>query len=326
MIHVAMHACLALVLPSTSGPTALAPRLATARVSGPVMSVESKKYFPTRESVMDASLFDIAKNPSMFKEATREFRRDVYTYADWLWHREAGHVADAFTSVFTSGVSKWLWSEIFFVMVSAFIVLGYNDGLPALADAIRTSSPDLASVLDARPLFKLGLLPLTLSSPALFLLLVFRTNASYDRWWEARKVWGAIINTTRDHARMCLILMDNDKLREQAVAQTASYSRILKFHLREPSKEAEDLLYTEIAPILTPEELDTVMKAKHKPMALSGLMSKTIHKDAENVRCHPRNPSFSPKMRRSPYLVHGCASESKTTSSNNRIDLLPYKR
>jgi hypothetical protein len=32
--------------------------------------------------------------------------------------------------------------------------------------------------------------PFTLSAPALSLLLVFRTNASYGRWWEARKVSG----------------------------------------------------------------------------------------------------------------------------------------
>jgi len=27
---------------------------------------------------------------------------------------------------------------------------------------------------------------------------VFRTNQSYDRWWEARKIWGGILNRVRD--------------------------------------------------------------------------------------------------------------------------------
>ena len=36
---------------------------------------------------------------------------------------------------------------------------------------------------------------------ALFFLMVFRTNASYDRWWEGRKKWGMIINRTRDFSR-----------------------------------------------------------------------------------------------------------------------------
>jgi predicted membrane chloride channel (bestrophin family) len=34
----------------------------------------------------------------------------------------------------------------------------------------------------------LGLTPFTMTASVLSLLLVFRTNASYDRWWEARKV------------------------------------------------------------------------------------------------------------------------------------------
>ena len=32
------------------------------------------------------------------------------------------------------------------------------------------------------------------------LLLVFRTNTAYDRWWEGRKIWGAIVNDSRNLA------------------------------------------------------------------------------------------------------------------------------
>ncbi len=40
--------------------------------------------------------------------------------------------------------------------------------------------------------------PQMLTSFAVSLLLVFRTNQSYDRWWEARKIWGGILNRVRD--------------------------------------------------------------------------------------------------------------------------------
>lgn len=40
-----------------------------------------------------------------------------------------------------------------------------------------------------------------LTSFALALLLVFRTNSSYGRWWEARILWGSQINMTRDIVR-----------------------------------------------------------------------------------------------------------------------------
>ncbi|MCG8307260.1 MAG: hypothetical protein MI975_07685 [Cytophagales bacterium] len=36
---------------------------------------------------------------------------------------------------------------------------------------------------------------------AVSLLLGFRTNAAYNRWWEARKIWGAIVNDSRTFAR-----------------------------------------------------------------------------------------------------------------------------
>jgi len=41
-----------------------------------------------------------------------------------------------------------------------------------------------------------------MTSFALSLLLVFRTNASYARWDEARKMWGMVLNRTRDICRL----------------------------------------------------------------------------------------------------------------------------
>ena len=43
--------------------------------------------------------------------------------------------------------------------------------------------------------------PLSLTSFALSLLLVFRTNTSYGRWNEARVIWGGITNRSRDIVR-----------------------------------------------------------------------------------------------------------------------------
>ena len=42
---------------------------------------------------------------------------------------------------------------------------------------------------------------------ALSILLGFKTNAAYDRWWEARKIWGAIVNDSRTFARQVLSLI-----------------------------------------------------------------------------------------------------------------------
>ena len=41
------------------------------------------------------------------------------------------------------------------------------------------------------------------------LLLAFRSNQAYDRWWEARIIWGAIVNDSRTLARQVLSLIEN---------------------------------------------------------------------------------------------------------------------
>ncbi|MFO0908131.1 MAG: bestrophin family ion channel [Isosphaeraceae bacterium] len=56
-------------------------------------------------------------------------------------------------------------------------------------------------------------LPLTLHSLvglALSMLLVFRTNASYDRFWEGRRLWGALINDCRNLARSIRVILADD--------------------------------------------------------------------------------------------------------------------
>jgi predicted membrane chloride channel (bestrophin family) len=36
---------------------------------------------------------------------------------------------------------------------------------------------------------------------AVSILMGFRVNAAYDRWWEARRAWGAFVNESRTFAR-----------------------------------------------------------------------------------------------------------------------------
>jgi putative membrane protein len=54
-------------------------------------------------------------------------------------------------------------------------------------------------------------------STAMGFLLVFRTNASYDRWWEGRKLWGAIVNTCRNMARSAVVHLSDTPERLEAV-------------------------------------------------------------------------------------------------------------
>src|SRR6185436_16504053 len=50
----------------------------------------------------------------------------------------------------------------------------------------------------------------TLIGAVLGLLLVFRTNASYDRFWDGRKLWGGIVNDSRNLGRLATTLLKED--------------------------------------------------------------------------------------------------------------------
>lgn len=61
--------------------------------------------------------------------------------------------------------------------------------------------------IDTHPWLQNVNLPLPITGilgTAVSLLLAFRTSQSYDRWWEARKIWGAIVNDSRSFVRQIL--------------------------------------------------------------------------------------------------------------------------
>jgi putative membrane protein len=47
---------------------------------------------------------------------------------------------------------------------------------------------------------------------AISMLLVFRTNTAYDRWWEARKLWGSLVNNSRNFAMKMDTILDKEEI------------------------------------------------------------------------------------------------------------------
>ena len=67
------------------------------------------------------------------------------------------------------------------------------------------------------------------------LLLVFRTNTGYDRWWEGRKQWGALVNSTRHLAYQLGALLPGEEHAADRAALArliAAYPSALRHHLR----------------------------------------------------------------------------------------------
>ena len=78
---------------------------------------------------------------------------------------------------------------------------------------ISTALGVLAVLLVEKHEFKLPSVAHALVGVALGLLLVFRTNASYDRYWEGRKLLGFMVNRTRDLARQIAAYVEDAGVR-----------------------------------------------------------------------------------------------------------------
>ncbi|MBN9044244.1 MAG: bestrophin family protein [Rhizobiales bacterium] len=76
---------------------------------------------------------------------------------------------------------------------------------------------------------------LTLLGIALSIFLGFRNNACYDRWWEARKVWGRLVAVSRNFARQTLILEgrpETAERRAELLRHVIAFSHAMVSHLR----------------------------------------------------------------------------------------------
>ena len=91
----------------------------------------------------------------------------------------------------------------------------------------------------------------------LSLLLVFRTNTAYDRWWEGRKKWGSLVNDSRNLALKINSMVDLKTDLEFFGRMIPNYAFAMKEHLR------EGVLVEELQ--LTEEEKIDISKVDHKP-------------------------------------------------------------
>ncbi|HEX5819138.1 MAG TPA: bestrophin family ion channel [Gemmatimonadales bacterium] len=90
----------------------------------------------------------------------------------------------------------------------------------------------------------LGPAILSLLGIILGLLLVFRTNTAYDRWWEGRRLWGQLVNVSRALARQLDALLARDasqaQRRERYATLLTRYPAALATHLRGTAGERHE--------------------------------------------------------------------------------------
>lgn len=198
----------------------------------------------------------------LYGEESRKYRRTAYTHDNWPYHRSPDRIFRNLGSIFKSGIVSQLKNEVGLVISVAsgiflwnnFIAEGFTDLNGVYHDAL------LHNVL---PALKLPQTPFTLASPALGLLLVFKTNNAYDRWWEARKLWGTIVNHTRNICRMTSAYESEEATLERLALAVWSFPRSLTRHLLgdEDVEDYNNWAMTE----LDEKYARDLIEARHKP-------------------------------------------------------------
>lgn len=101
---------------------------------------------------------------------------------------------------------------------------------------------------------------------ALSILMGFRVSSAYDRWWEARKIWGSIVNNSRSLARQLIAFTHHSKvgrkLLENVVYRHIAFVYATSCRLREQNPEGA------IKPFLESEEYDQMKNKTHIPNLL----------------------------------------------------------
>ena len=127
-------------------------------------------------------------------------------------------------------------------------------------------------------------LPLSMIGGALSVFLAFRNNSAYDRWWEARSLWGSLVNTSRTFARQVLTMVDpvpGEELRDDTGAIVSprslvdlqiAYVHALRCHLRRQTP------FPELERTLDPQVIEYLRSQRNVPAAMLLVMGRILRR------------------------------------------------
>ncbi|KAH1068130.1 hypothetical protein GLYMA_03G010800v4 [Glycine max] len=200
------------------------------------------------------------------QERGMQKKRALYTHQNWRDHRSSlRHLRHVFSSLSSRVILSLVPPVLFFTAFSAAIA-AYNEALllhllPEFLPLLRTSS-----------------LPYQLTAPALALLLVFRTEASYSRFVEGKKAWTNVIAGTHDFARQVAAIVDdgggggnNFAIKHALLHYIIAFPIALKCHVLYGSDVRRDLQH-----LLEVDDLVVVMNSEHRPRCIIEFISQSI--------------------------------------------------
>jgi len=128
-------------------------------------------------------------------------------------------------------------------------------------------------------------LPASFIGFVIAIYLGFANTSAYDRWWEARKLWGSLVNTTRTLARQVLVLVNDSEItdpglkqeevlqamRKEIIKNIIAFVYLFKNNLRHTNDNKK-----EMESYLSFEEINFLINQYNKPNAVLILLEKKI--------------------------------------------------
>jgi len=136
-------------------------------------------------------------------------------------------------------------------------------------------------------------------STALAIYLGFKNNYAYERWWEARKIWGLIVNYSRSWAREVLTMIisngekhtEFEKIQSRLLYRHIAFVNALRVYIREKHEYNETNIkeiievsnkYNDIKKFISEEEYAAAMSKKNPPNHLLKLQGDDLKTAFEN--------------------------------------------
>ncbi|GFR45930.1 hypothetical protein Agub_g7392, partial [Astrephomene gubernaculifera] len=210
-------------------------------------------------------------------EEARKYFRTVYDFPQWRSHRSQYRLVQRLFTIPQSHVIQNALPAISWVTLVATLVASYGTASEAhlLPEGLPPLSPHAAAASFVSN-----------TSVALSLLLVFRTNSSYGRWDEARKMWGGLLNRSRDIMRQGATCFPPEQLeaRKALARWVVAFARCLRLHF-----QPEASLEEQLRGVLTPAELDMLARSQHRPV-------RAIHAISQIIQSVPLHPIHQQQM------------------------------
>jgi len=119
-----------------------------------------------------------------------------------------------------SDTIRILWKQLIFISLLAALIIMLLHLLPGgTQDKLGAYTKELTAIY-------------SLIGFVMSLLLLFRTNGAYDRWWEGRKLWGAIVNDCRSGLLKITTRISNEEDKKEFVRLFSLYIYNAKNNLR----------------------------------------------------------------------------------------------